>query len=127
MSHAIEVIQKPDYLHIRVTGENTPEVAAAYLRDMLAVCIDHGCGVVLVEENLSGPPMDVMDVYQLASEIGEKARNVLRQVAYVDINPDHSLGLMRFAGDVAGGRGVNVRVFETVKEAERWLRREAQA
>ena len=50
MSHAIEVIQKPDYLHIRVTGENTPEVAAAYLRDMLAVCIDHGCGVVLVEE-----------------------------------------------------------------------------
>lgn len=122
MSYVLEAIQKPGYLHIRVTGENTPEVAAAYLRQMLAACIEHGCGVVLIEESLSGPPMDVMDVYQLASEIGEQARNVIRQVAYVDLNPDHSIGLMRFAGDVAAGHGVNVRIFSTVREAEQWLR-----
>ena len=126
MSYVLEAIQQAGFLYVRVTGENTPQVAAAYLRDMLAACIEHGCGVVLIEENLSGPSMDVMDVYQLASEIGDKARNVIQQVAYVDINPDHSLGLMRFAGDVAADRGVNVRVFETVKEAERWLRESVQ-
>lgn len=121
MSYTLEATPRPGYLHVRVTGVNTPQAAAAYLREMLMVCADHHCDVVLMEENLSGPQLDVMEIFQLASATAENARAVIRQVAYVDINPDHSLGLMHFARDVAAQRGMNVRVFATVREAEQWL------
>jgi hypothetical protein len=44
----------------------------------------------------------------------------LPAIAYVDVNAQGPL--MKFAEDVAVNRGVRVRVFGTVAEAERWLR-----
>jgi hypothetical protein len=41
-------------------------------------------------------------------------------IAYVDVNAQGSL--MKFAEDVAVNRGLRVRVFGTVADAERWLR-----
>jgi hypothetical protein len=46
----------------------------------------------------------------------------VRRVAYVDLNPEHSAANMEFAKTVAGNRGLDVRVFATVAEAEAWLR-----
>jgi hypothetical protein len=42
-------------------------------------------------------------------------------MAYVDINPEHDLGEMKFSENVAVNRGISVRVFATVQEAEAWL------
>ena len=40
----------------------------------------------------------------------------------MDVNPEHAKGRMLFAEAVAVRRGVNVRVFSTVADAEQWLR-----
>jgi hypothetical protein len=45
------------------------------------------------------------------------------KIAYVDINPEHNANDMEFAEDVAVNRGVFVRVFSTIHEAEQWLMR----
>jgi hypothetical protein len=44
-------------------------------------------------------------------------------MAFVDINPAHDLGEMKFAENVAVNRGISVRVFPTIQEAEAWLER----
>jgi hypothetical protein len=49
-----------------------------------------------------------------------RGATTLAAIAYVDVNAQGSL--MKFAEDVAVNRGVRVRVFGTVAEAERWLR-----
>jgi hypothetical protein len=45
----------------------------------------------------------------------------VRQVAYVDTNLEHDSSLLEFIETVAVNRGVHVRVFATVREAEAWL------
>jgi hypothetical protein len=40
----------------------------------------------------------------------------------VDTNPEHSAADNRFIEDVAVNRGMNVRAFATVGEAEEWLK-----
>ena len=45
------------------------------------------------------------------------------RIAYVDVNPEHPTAHMQFAETVAVNRGMNIRMFATVAEAEEWVRR----
>lgn len=45
----------------------------------------------------------------------------MQRIAYVDVNEDHNSALMKFAETVAVNRGINIRLFENVHDAERWL------
>jgi hypothetical protein len=49
------------------------------------------------------------------------------KIAFVDVNPNHDQGLMKFAETVAVNRGVQVRVFRNVPAAEQWLTSETSA
>ena len=46
---------------------------------------------------------------------------MISQIAYVDTNPEHDASLMSFAETVALNRGIGMRLFATVAEAETWL------
>lgn len=52
MSYRVSVETKARYLHVRVSGEDTPENVRAYLRDIYQICGDSGIAAVLVEEDL---------------------------------------------------------------------------
>jgi hypothetical protein len=43
------------------------------------------------------------------------------RVAYVDANPERTTGNMHLAEDVAATRGIDVRTFRSIDEAEKWL------
>ena len=63
-----------------------------------------GCFRVLIEERLDGPRLKIQAVFEIVSQQAARAREVIQAIAYVDVN-----------------RGVPVRVFSSVAEAERWL------
>jgi hypothetical protein len=121
VSYQIEFEDQGTYLHARVRGQNTPEVTKAYLRDLNARCAEMGRSGLLIEEDLRGPSLSTLEVYQIASDVEGERRPVARTIAFVDINPQHSWSNLKFAENVAVNRGVNFRVFERVEEAERWL------
>ena len=123
MPFTLEVHQKPGYLHIRVDGQNTPEVVRGYLDAVVRAAAERQCSAVLIEENLAGPGLSLIDVFDLARQGSIAALGAIRRVAYVDINRDHPHENMQFAETVAVNRGLNVRVFLTVEEAERWIAR----
>ena len=88
---------------------------------MRAACAQHGRSRVLLEEHLSGPSLGMVEAFEIVSEGSATARSVLQQIAYVDTNPEHDSSLLDFVETVAVNRGVHVRVFATVPEAEAWL------
>ena len=119
MPYQIQITEKPTYLHAVVTGRNTIENVTGYLKDLLRECETKQCFNVLIEEKLEGRRLETWDVYQIASDNSTLARGFFRTIAYVDINAGGEL--MKFAETVANNRGVPMRVFATVAEAEAWL------
>lgn len=122
MSYQLSVQAAAAYLHVIVTGANTPEVVRSYLREILEICANSRCTAVLIEENLAGPGLNLVDIYSIVSENSEYPLAHLLKVAFVNVNTEHALRSAKFAETVARNRGINVRAFPTVQEAQAWLR-----
>jgi len=122
MSYTLTTSRKSGYLRVTVNGENTRENVLHYLLEVNELCVKQDCSAVLIEENLRGPSLNITEVFEVVSERSRDVSPQIRWIAYVDVNPEHSKGRMLFAETVAVKRGVNVRVFSTVADAEAWLR-----
>jgi hypothetical protein len=121
MSFHINILECPGYLHFKVTGDNTEENVRGYLQQVHDTCVARNCHVILVEEHLEGPNLSTLQIFQLASEGSVRSRSIVRRVAYVDTNPEHSAADNQFVEDVAVNRGMNVRAFANVEQARAWL------
>ena len=125
MTYTLKFEQKPDYLHVVVTGHNSRDTVARYLDEVVAECTSRNCDYVLIEERLEGPRLRMMDVFDIASQRGKPLIARLKAMAFVDVNAEGDL--MQFAEDVAVNRGSPVRVCATVDDAERWLLKQISA
>ncbi|MBI4809837.1 MAG: hypothetical protein HY799_12915 [Nitrosomonadales bacterium] len=112
--------EKPGYLHAVVTGSNSKENVMSYMADIIQESARKGLRQVLVEERLTGPRIDMMSVFQVASEGGTRAQGLFSAIAYVDMNAEGDL--MQFAETVATNRFLPLKVFSTVRDAEDWLK-----
>lgn len=121
MPYQLAITVQEDYLHVRIEGDNTLQTVLDYTAELYLECMKRNCWKVLVEENLQGPAMSLIDVYQAASEASDKVQRPAL-MAFVDINPQHPQQNMEFAGKVALNRGLNIRVFANVPDAETWIR-----
>ena len=120
-SYILTIEEKPTYLHARVTGTNSVENVLSYLAEVHAACVQQNYSAVLIEENLSGPSVDLTSIYEIVSARSHYTTPQLRRIAYVDMNPEHDAARMKFAETVAVNRSVNVRLFSTLQEAVGWL------
>jgi hypothetical protein len=124
MAYDMKVVREDDYLHVIVTGDNTPADVAGYLDQIRRICAEHDLPKVLIEENLTGPPFRTVDVYDVVSAASVGVAPAIRHIAFVDVNPEHSFTAMEFAETVAVNRGVNVTVFRDVASATEWIGRQ---
>jgi len=122
MDYGFQVARKNGFLHVVVTGDNTPETVLRYLREIYDACSKYGCPSVLVEENLEGAGLALGEIFGVVDEASKTVWPVVQKVAYVDVNRQHDLKDMKFAETVAVNRSVNCRVFPDVAAAEKWLR-----
>jgi hypothetical protein len=121
MSYNLHIEPRTSYLYVTVTGENSVDSVNGYLAEVHEWCLQHKCPNVLIVENLTGPSLGTYSIFELVSRKSAEASQVVGRLAYVDINPAHEAEAMKFAEDVAVNRGVPVRIFATVQEAEEWL------
>jgi len=119
MTYQVQFIEKQQYLHVKVTGENSIENVKQYLQEVLKKCIETRSSHLLIEEQLEGPRLDMLKVFEIAAEGSTQAHGVFKAVAYVDTN---AVGdLMQFAETVAVNRAMPVKIFSSVTAAEQWL------
>jgi len=123
MAHTLKIRNQGTYLHVIAEGDTTIEDVAGYLSEALKKCIELHTPNVLIEENLNGPSLGIFAVYEIVTKICWQAALAIRQVAYVDISQEHKKEVNRFAEITAVNRGVNVKLCETVAEAENWLQK----
>src|SRR4029450_2216708 len=116
-SYQLRIHEAAAYLHIVVTGPNTTEVVRGYLREIVEICASRRAAGVLIEQNLAGPGLKLGEIYNIVSEGSEYPLAHQLNVAFVNLNTDHSLASMKFAETVARNRGVNVRAFPSVEAA----------
>lgn len=121
MSYVLRLENKGAYLHITVTGDNTPENVANYLSEVRDKCVEHQCSTVLIEENLRGPSLAPSIVFSIITEAATRVWPSVQRIAYIDTNPAHQTETLQFAETVAVNRGVNIRFFSRIAEAEQWL------
>ena len=119
MPYKLTLHPKAAYLHAIVTGENTRENVAGYLQDIRHECVARGCRRVLVEERLQGVRLGTNDVFAIVMNEASRAVGVFDAIAYVDVNAGGDM--MRVAENIALGRGIPVRLFGSLTEAENWL------
>ena len=117
--------EHPTYLHARVVGPRTPENALRYLDEVNAACQRTGLVHVLLEMAFSGPSLGTTGIMRV---IGERSADgaKLRRIAYVEASEDGQQRA-KFAETVAVNRAVNVRLFDNVEDARRWLTEDATA
>ena len=123
MGYKLILQPRPAYLHAVVTGENTRENVAGYLDELRRECVARGYKRVLVEECLEGARLPTSDVFAIVMEESSRARGVFQAIAYVDVNAGGDM--MKFAENIALGRGMPVRLFANVVDARRWLEDES--
>lgn len=121
-SYVLVTTQQPGYLHCSVSGRNSAAAVRGYLAEIHAACVARNCSAVLIEENLSGPSLDIGAIFGIASAGSAATAPAIRAIAYVDTNPEHSPAKMKFAETVAMTRGINIRMFASIAAAQLWLR-----
>jgi hypothetical protein len=121
VEYVFKLERRAGFLHARVSGKNDPATVSRYLKDVYDACLREECPRVLIEEALDGPGLSVAEVFGVVAKASEKVWPVVQQIAYVDTNPLHDFAKMQFAEVVASNRGVNVRIFSSVRYAEQWL------
>jgi hypothetical protein len=120
-SYSISIEQRPRYLYVTVSGDNTVETIARYMADIRAACVRLRASNVLVVGNLSGPGVSMLDLYKVVAAASDDTAGIGLRAAYVELNPSRSDDNMRMAENVARTRGIPVRAFRDVGTAEAWL------
>ena len=119
MSYQLSIIRSQDWLHAKVTGENSAHTVASYMKELAQTCREAECSRLLIEERLEGPRLDMFEVFEVVALGADASRAQFKAIAFVDVNAEGDL--MRFAETVAANRGAPVKVFPTVAEATAWL------
>lgn len=119
--YQISIERIENILFCRVTGENTVENVVRYLRDIHDAMEEHRCKKVLIEENLSGPSLNLIKMYQIIHTAKKTVLALPHKIAYVDINPHHNHASLRFAETVAFNRLIQMKFFTNIEPAEQWL------
>jgi len=123
MEYRFSAELKNGYLHVRVEGDNNVSTVLRWVTDGLEACRKHRCNRVLVEEYLEGESLSDGETFTVVAEAARAAREHVSHMAYIDANPEHRKDMLTFAKYVADLRGVNMRVFDNVRDAEAWLTR----
>ena len=126
MTYSFIVEMKPTYLHARGYGEQTEANTRQFLIDAIRACVEHNMGRLLARDVFHRKALSVASAYSVVVDRSHDG-SMLKSIAYVDNNPAHAGGIAEFAEMVAKNRGVNVRLFESVAAAERWLQDEVTA
>ena len=120
-SYSISIEQRPRYLYVTVTGDNSVETIARYMADVRAACVRLGIPNVLVVGNLEGPGVSMLDLYKVVAAASDDTAGITLRAAYVELNPLRNDDNMRMAENVARTRGIPVRTFRDLAAAEAWL------
>lgn len=126
MNYEITFRRNEGYVHAKIVGKNTQETVVQYMQDVRNECESQDCYRVLIEENLTGPRLDTIDIFDMIATGSREMLGVFEALAYVDTNAETG-DMAEFAETVAVNRGIPAAAFTAVEDARNWLNRKKVA
>ena len=121
MSYTVTFVQKKDYLHARIIADSTPENVLNSLSEIQQTCLKYKYRKVLIEDGFIGPTISTFDIFAIIEKMSPTISPEIQKIAYVDVEKKRDPESLRFAETVAVNRGVNIKYFIDIKQAEQWL------
>ena len=112
--------QRDGYLYAFVRGQKDDlEVSKSFWAQIHSKAVELKSKAVLIEEDFPNQPttIEMFKLAQFATELfkdGTKVAHVDKQISDIDLN--------KFGETVGVNRGLNVRVFSKIQDAEKWLK-----
>lgn len=119
MSYQVAVKRGDQYLHFVITGENSAASMLSALRDVRTKCIEDQCWKIILDDQLSGQPLDEVDIRRIVDEEGPNAAGLFVAIAYVDHRGERYLTSVGESAAVE--RNVPFMAFPSVEEAREWI------
>lgn len=117
--YQLEFEERPDYLCAHVSGDkDSVEICTQYWRKIADQCRRTKYDKVLIVEDIK-ETVSTSEMYQIASEIPGMGFYGI-QIAFVDQKIEQR-AINEFGGLVATNRGLNIKLFNTTEEAEKWF------
>ena len=108
-----------NYLYASVSGpQDSEEVSIQFWKEILTKAEELNVKKILVEEDFPNQ-LSVLEIHAVAEVIANHFTNAF-QIAHVDKHAS-DIDLNVFGETVARNRGLWVRVFQTLEDAEEWL------
>jgi hypothetical protein len=115
----IEFVDRTDYLYAYVSGDKHKlDIVRQYWREIADECRRTKCSKLLIVKNIK-EVISKTDMYQIASEVPSMGFFGIK-IAFVDQYVEQ-YAVNEFGELVANNRGIYIKVFNTVEEAEKWL------
>lgn len=109
-----------DVLRVKATGkDDSVKEVIEYGLAILDAAISSECSRVLCDERELDYALKTFETFEAAKFIAEKAPRVIK--AAIVCKPEH-MEEAQFWETVATNRGLHVRMFHDLDEAERWIR-----
>ena len=117
-AYTIEMEQRDDYLYVLTGGEKlTAAIAASYWNEIAQKCFEIEGRKILIEKNFR-ETVSAEEMLKMADHLGALLPN--RLIAFVDRYGHESIN--ELGKRLARNRQVMMQTFESIPEAERWLR-----
>lgn len=123
MTYTFKAERKGNYLYARGEGTLTPANARQFLLDAYKACVASSLESLLLEMGFTGN-LGIGAIFEVIADRSADGAKLAR-IAYVDASTGLELEASEFAETLAQKRGVNVQLFQTLAEAEAWMRAEA--
>jgi hypothetical protein len=109
-----------DLLRVTASGkDDNLEEVQAYGMAIIEAALTSKCKKVLCDERSLEYSLGIMDTFQCAKFMSENAPTVGKAALVYDLKQINDI---KFWETVAVNRGVTIKIFNNIKEAERWLK-----
>lgn len=122
MNYEFITDETKNYFHVILKGKDSVNVSLDYWGRIFNLIREKGLKKILIEEELDGA-LTALDAYKVSTKLVELAQDVHSKIAFFDRMPDHSSN-NNFGETVAITRGVKIKVFSSLINAEKWLLKE---
>ncbi len=108
-----------DILRVKTTGKDEDlEEVKAYGMEIVQKCLENDITKVLADERDLEYALSTVDTFNLSQFL---SRNVPRLGMAAFVCPEEYLNDAKFFENTVSNRGLRIRVFTSVEEAENWL------
>ncbi|MCK9410127.1 MAG: hypothetical protein WCX28_14835 [Bacteriovoracaceae bacterium] len=121
MEYTISISFTGKLIHAVIDGQNSKDNVNRYMSDIQQEVEKLQCKNILIEDQLTGPGLDPIDVFDIIRSHTRYARIHKLRIGYIDINRYLHRTTVAFGENLANIFGVNVKVFNSVEDATAWL------